>query len=65
MKVTEDVKPFKYFTCRRLNTLSKTPYPKGSLVMISTDDILDIQPVDHILGFIDSSEEIKVKLIFD
>ncbi len=65
MKVVEDIKPFKYFTFKRLNSLSKTPYPKGSLVMISPDDILDVQPVDHILGFIDSSEEIRVKLIFD
>ena len=33
--------------------------------MISPDPILNDKPVEHLLGFIDSSDEIRVKLIFD
>jgi hypothetical protein len=61
----EEVKPFRYFTFKRLNPNSKINYKNGSLVMISPDPILNDNPVDHLLGFIDSNEEITVKLVFD
>lgn len=33
--------------------------------MISPDSIVEDKPVEHILGFMDSNDEIRVKVVFD
>lgn len=33
--------------------------------MLSPNEILNDTPVAHLLGFIDSNEELRVKVIFD
>jgi len=62
---TEEIKPFRYFNFKRLNTFSKTVYSSGSLVMISPDPINNDKPVEHLLGFVDSGDNLRVKLVFD